>query len=175
MQSTLQPRTLDLARLVSSTCVHSCTKKVINSELGFYILHDPDPEQNFGLPTGEYDIPLMIVSKKFNADGSLFDFFTVTGDAFGDVITVNGVPWPFFEVEPRKYRFRLLDASVTRSYLLHLVSHILRFPMACDRSSGNKFGLWISKEDYSHKNIRLMRLIRLLICHSPSSVLMPVF
>lgn len=99
----------------------------LNFDLGFYILHDPDPEQNFGLPTGQYDVPLMIVSKKFNADGSLFDFFTVTGDAFGDVITVNGVPWPFFEVEPRKYRFRLLDASVTRSYLLHLVSEIYVF------------------------------------------------
>lgn len=64
----------------------------------------------------------MIVSKKFNADGTLYDFVANLGDAFGDVITVNGVPWPFFEVEPRKYRFRLLDASVTRSYLLHLVS-----------------------------------------------------
>lgn len=101
--------------------------KSLNVEIGFYILHDPDPEQNFGLPTGQYDVPLMLVSKKFNADGSLFDFFTVTGDAFGDVITVNGVPWPFFEVEPRKYRFRLLDASVTRSYLLHLVSYHFSF------------------------------------------------
>lgn len=93
---------------------------------GFYILHDPDPSQNFGLPTGDYDIPLMVVSKQFNEDGTLFDFAEPTpGDAFGDVITVNGVPWPFLEVEPRKYRFRLVDASVTRSYLLHLVSTYL--------------------------------------------------
>lgn len=150
-------------------------RKVINSGLGFYILHDPDPEQNFGLPTGEYDIPLMIVSKKFNADGSLFDFFTVTGDAFGDVITVNGVPWPFFEVEPRKYRFRLLDASVTRSYLLHLVSHIPRFDWLMQDHLIVNPGSGVPKEDYSHNSIRLMRLIRLSICHSPSSVLMPGF
>ncbi|KAJ4395817.1 hypothetical protein N0V93_000031 [Gnomoniopsis smithogilvyi] len=89
-------------------------------QAGFYVLHDPDPNQDFGLPTEQYDVPLMIVSKKFNADGTLYDFVANAGDAFGDVITVNGIPWPFFEVEPRKYRFRLLDASVTRSYLLHL-------------------------------------------------------
>jgi bilirubin oxidase len=37
------------------------------------------------------------------------------------VITVNGVPWPFQQVEPRKYKFRLLDASVSRSFKLYLV------------------------------------------------------
>jgi bilirubin oxidase len=37
------------------------------------------------------------------------------------VITVNGVPWPFQNVEPRKYKFRLLDASISRSFSLYLV------------------------------------------------------
>lgn len=33
----------------------------------------------------------------------------------------NGVPWPYFDVEPRKYRFRLLDAAVSRSFSLYFV------------------------------------------------------
>jgi spore coat protein A, manganese oxidase len=39
---------------------------------------------------------------------------------YGDVILVNGVPWPKMEVEPRKYRFRFLNASVSRSYDMSL-------------------------------------------------------
>lgn len=34
---------------------------------------------------------------------------------------VNGQPWPYFDVEPRKYRFRFLDASISRSFELSLV------------------------------------------------------
>jgi bilirubin oxidase len=36
------------------------------------------------------------------------------------VIHANGVPWPYLNVEPRKYRFRLLDASVSRTYKLDI-------------------------------------------------------
>ena len=39
---------------------------------------------------------------------------------YGDVILVNGVPWPKMKVERRKYRFRVLNASVSRSYDLSL-------------------------------------------------------
>lgn len=28
------------------------------------------------------------------------------------------MPWPYLDVEPRKYRLRILDASVSRSYNL---------------------------------------------------------
>jgi FtsP/CotA-like multicopper oxidase with cupredoxin domain len=34
----------------------------------------------------------------------------------GDVILVNGVPWPNMPVEQRVYRFRMLNASISRSY-----------------------------------------------------------
>jgi bilirubin oxidase len=33
----------------------------------------------------------------------------------------NGQPWPYLNVEPRKYRFRLVDASVSRAFRLSLV------------------------------------------------------
>ena len=39
---------------------------------------------------------------------------------FGDVICVNGKSWPYLEVEPRRYRFRLLNASNARMYALFL-------------------------------------------------------
>jgi len=39
---------------------------------------------------------------------------------FGDTVLVNGKVWPFLEVEPRKYRFRVLNASNARFYNLLL-------------------------------------------------------
>lgn len=36
------------------------------------------------------------------------------------MIHVNGQPWPYFEVEPRKYRFRILDSSISRAFVLYL-------------------------------------------------------
>lgn len=32
---------------------------------------------------------------------------------------VNGQPWPFLNVEPRKYRFRFLNAAISRSFALY--------------------------------------------------------
>jgi bilirubin oxidase len=36
----------------------------------------------------------------------------------------NGQPWPFLNVEPRKYRFRLLDTSVSRGFRLYFVTDL---------------------------------------------------
>ena len=41
---------------------------------------------------------------------------------FGDVITVNGKSWPYLEVEPRRYRFRIVNASNARMYALYFTS-----------------------------------------------------
>jgi spore coat protein A len=40
---------------------------------------------------------------------------------FGDVNAVNGRSWPFLDVEPRRYRFRVLDAANARMYRMRLV------------------------------------------------------
>ncbi|OCK82578.1 Cupredoxin [Lepidopterella palustris CBS 459.81] len=84
---------------------------------GFYKISDAQ-ENAIGLPSGNYDIPLALSAKYYNPDGSLL--FTTNNNAglWGDVIHVNGQPWPYLNVEPRKYRFRLLDASVSRTYSL---------------------------------------------------------
>jgi bilirubin oxidase len=64
---------------------------------------------------------MVLASKQFNADGTLFNLGG--GIFFGDVIHVNGEPWPFMNVEPRKYRFRFLDAAITRSFHLYFADN----------------------------------------------------
>ena len=68
------------------------------------------------IPQGEFDVPLMVKDAMFTNDGDLlFDDNDESG-LYGDVILVNGRPWPVMRVKRRKYRFRILNASVSRSY-----------------------------------------------------------
>lgn len=39
----------------------------------------------------------------------------------GNIITVNGKTWPYLSVAPRKYRFRVLNGSNARFYLMDLI------------------------------------------------------
>jgi FtsP/CotA-like multicopper oxidase with cupredoxin domain len=52
-----------------------------------------------GLPSGEFDVPLILTDRTYEANGSLV-YDTINGkwivEAFGDVIQVNGMPWPRF-------------------------------------------------------------------------------
>ena len=61
---------------------------------------------------------LGLSSKQYNSDGTLFSPAGETDSLWGDVIHVNGQPWPFHKVEPRKYRLRFLDTSVSRAFKL---------------------------------------------------------
>jgi spore coat protein A len=94
---------------------------------GFYLVRDPE-EDALNLPSGAYEIPLMIQDRSFGADGSLFYPPAVNGthpvwmqEFFGNAICVNGKATPFLEVEPRKYRFRVVNGSNARFYHLTLV------------------------------------------------------
>jgi FtsP/CotA-like multicopper oxidase with cupredoxin domain len=42
----------------------------------------------------------------------------------GDIFTVNGTAYPVLQVDRRKYRFRLLDASISRIYEFKLMSSV---------------------------------------------------
>lgn len=86
------------------------------------ILDDPATDAQLKLPSGDYDIPLMLAAKQFLPSGQLVSPATTHVSLWGDVITVNAQPWPYLNVEPRKYKFRLLDASVSRSFSLFLVA-----------------------------------------------------
>ncbi|MCW2822130.1 MAG: bilirubin oxidase [Marmoricola sp.] len=95
--------------------VHHTSQNAYNGLAGMYILHDPH-EQALGIPQGRYDVPLIIKDAMFADDGGLVYQDNSESGVYGDVVLMNGVPWPAMQVEPRKYRFRFLNASVSRSY-----------------------------------------------------------
>jgi len=107
---------------------------------GFYLIRgEPESSVSPRLPHGDYEIELAIADRQFDKHGQLFfpDGNPLTAglngppgnpdinpyaipEFFGDVICVNGKSWPYLEVEPRRYRFRLLNASNARMYGLYL-------------------------------------------------------
>jgi FtsP/CotA-like multicopper oxidase with cupredoxin domain len=89
---------------------------------------DIDDGVNLRLPSGrasvsgrswanlDYDVNLMLADKCWDSQGQLcFDIFNLDG-FIGDVMTVNLLYKPYFEVERRKYRFRILNGSVSRFF-----------------------------------------------------------
>ncbi|MEC5181653.1 multicopper oxidase family protein [Arthrobacter sp. CG_A4] len=94
---------------------HLVTAQGVYSGLaGIYPLSDA--YERAQLPQGEYDVPLLISDAMFNADGSLGYNDNGHSGLWGDIIMVNGVPWPTMKVKPRIYRFRVLIGSISRSY-----------------------------------------------------------
>jgi spore coat protein A len=94
---------------------------------GMCVIRD-DAEDALNLPKGPYEVPLLIQDRLFNADGSLLYPTVKNGthpiwiqEFFGNTICVNGKATPFLEVEPRKYRFRIVNGSNSRFYHLTLV------------------------------------------------------
>jgi FtsP/CotA-like multicopper oxidase with cupredoxin domain len=72
------------------------------------------------LPDDEYDVPLVLADRAFHDDGSLYYPDEFVANFAGDVATVNGAAWPKMQVEPRRYRFRILNPSNGRTYGLKL-------------------------------------------------------
>jgi spore coat protein A, manganese oxidase len=87
--------------------------------LAMYVLED-DLERELELPSGDYDVPIVIADHAFNKDGSFRYLENVDLGFRGDTILVNGAVSPRMRVERRKYRLRLLNASNARSYSLRL-------------------------------------------------------
>ncbi|MFG3437115.1 multicopper oxidase family protein [Nonomuraea sp. NPDC047897] len=100
---------------------------------GLQIVRD-DAEDALDLPAGQRELPLMIADRAFAADGSL-DYPALDptlrerpgvperylAGVLGDVILVNGAPWPVHEVDAARYRLRILNASNARHYELEAV------------------------------------------------------
>jgi spore coat protein A, manganese oxidase len=99
--------------------VHHTAENVAMGLAAQYHLRD-SAEDVLRLPTGDYDVPLTVNDIAFTSRGQLL--YDDRGDSgpMGDVILVNGVPWPAMPVEPRKYRFRVLNASIARGYRFRL-------------------------------------------------------
>jgi spore coat protein A, manganese oxidase len=104
------------------------------------MLPGPAPRAGDDPGTSYYEIPLAIQDRSFHADGSLaypdsrtfFDGFEgpyipesdvspiFNPEFFGDTIIVNGHTWPVLDVEPRRYRFRILNGCGSRFLILAL-------------------------------------------------------
>ncbi|GAA3544186.1 multicopper oxidase domain-containing protein [Amycolatopsis ultiminotia] len=98
---------------------------------GCYLIRD-DEERALGLPSGRYEIPLVLSDHNLDTDenglldgGVLYKTIITYPEGVrlvrpftGPYSLVNGVIWPFLEAEPRWYRFRLLNASNMRPYSL---------------------------------------------------------
>ena len=89
---------------------------------GFYFLRGGPTDLPAGvLPGGAYETAMVIQERSFLDDGSL-NFASPNGDGDGDTMVVNGKTWPYLDVEPRRYRFRLLNASNNNSIELALAT-----------------------------------------------------
>lgn len=97
---------------------------------------DPRPGA-FRLPSGDYDIPMILHDVQFDKDGQVvWDFLDPTPGEFdpnappggtytvngmiGDQVTVNRIIKPNLDVEPRKYRLRIINGGPSRFYELYL-------------------------------------------------------
>ncbi|HXV92001.1 MAG TPA: multicopper oxidase domain-containing protein [Pseudonocardia sp.] len=99
---------------------------------GFHIVRD-EVEDALPLPRGERELPLLILDRSFAADGS-FAYPAIDPSmreipgvqdqwmegVLGDVVLVNGAPWPVHEVDAARYRLRLLNGANARRFRLAL-------------------------------------------------------
>ena len=85
------------------------------------LLDTGDETTGLRLPSGEYDIPMLLADKVFDPRTGLlfFDLFNLDG-ILGDKVAVNGKIQPFLDVKRRKYRFRFLVGGPSRVFELSL-------------------------------------------------------
>jgi spore coat protein A len=92
--------------------------------MGWYLIRD-DVELNLGLPSGKYELPLLIYDRSFDPHGQLYypnpsDEGAWSQEFLGDAMVVNGKIRPYHEVEPRRYRLRIANTANSRFFSLTL-------------------------------------------------------
>lgn len=103
---------------------------------GFYLLRDRR-ELSMDLPAGDYEIPLVLHDRTLDDQGQLVYAPTREDGAkappgvwapefFGNLPVVNGAIYPCLEVEPRRYRLRVLNGANARFF--HLYFNLARRP-----------------------------------------------
>lgn len=96
---------------------HYESEHVYRGLSAFYLLTDR-AEQNLPLPSGEFDVPILLRDARFDADNQLV--YVMDDFLNRNTILVNGKPWPYFQVAARKYRFRVLNSTNLRFLTLKL-------------------------------------------------------
>ena len=121
--------------------------------VGFYLIRDQFDtglESNpLKLPAGKYEAEIAIQDKMFDTNGQLLfpDGYPAgmngpppnpdihpfwNPEFFGDAIVVNGKTWPYMDVEPRRYRFRIVDGANARFFRLFLDTKLPFFVIGTD-------------------------------------------
>jgi spore coat protein A len=99
---------------------HTEVQHVYRGMQAFYVIDDP-AETYLGLPTGAYDVPIVLGDAFIDSTGALiYD----TPDT-RTTLLANGKQQPYFPVAARKYRFRLLNGGTERVFWLNLGGEVM--------------------------------------------------
>ncbi len=109
-------------------------KQAYEGLAGFFIVTDKE-EQALKLPSGGYDIPLVIQDKRMDTSGQ-FPYVLDSNDhkngLLGDRILVNGIHAPVLEISSGWYRLRLLNGSNARIYNLSFANKVPMYIIGSD-------------------------------------------
>jgi spore coat protein A, manganese oxidase len=93
--------------------------------MGLFFIRDTQ-EESLNLPGGKHEVPLVLCDRSFRTDGQLdypvspLPHAPWVDECAGEFTLINGKLMPYLDVEPRKYRLRVLNASNSRFYRLSL-------------------------------------------------------
>ncbi|MGW3136017.1 multicopper oxidase family protein [Streptomyces sp. NPDC001139] len=99
---------------------------------GLFVIRDEE-EQALGLPRGRHEVPLILSDRNFDLDasgaltGRLVHKVEMVGTKLmrthaAPYTLVNGVIWPYLDVDPRGYRLRIANTANSRIYRLMLLA-----------------------------------------------------
>ena len=141
---------------------------------GMFVIRDA-VEDALNLPSGKYEVPLLICDRFLRKDGQLgYPVSAIPGkpwvpEVFGNVVLVNGKVMPYLNVEPRKYRLRILNGSNGRFYRLsfdeghefHIIGSdqgLLEAPVPLERiqlSPGERVDVVVDFSKYAGQQVQL--------------------
>jgi FtsP/CotA-like multicopper oxidase with cupredoxin domain len=112
-------------------------------------LDNEDDDRGLCLPSGEFDVPMVVQDKLFAPDGSLvFNSFDHNG-FLGDKFLMNGAIQPHLNVKARRYRIRLLNGSNARHYQPFLTNADGKtFPMTVIATEGGLLSRPVQVESF---------------------------
>ncbi len=122
--------------------MHTSSWTIFAGLVGMYVIRD-DEEAALDLPRGPREIPLILCDRNLDTDeeglltGRLLHKVRfrdavqrITRPFEGPYTLVNGTIWPYLDVDPRWYRFRVLNASNSRTFRLALVDETTGRPVS---------------------------------------------